>query len=82
MQPEYLHDADKKIIQFQPDLTQGVVGVNYEYPLHRHLPNGGSSSSGGGGGGSVSGGIVQSVHTPLPRSVSEHHYDVPHLTTK
>lgn len=80
MQQEYFHDPDKKTIQFQPDLTKGVVGVNYEYPHHRHITSGG----GGVGGGIMTsgGGIIQNVPTPIPRSASEHHYDVPHLTTK
>lgn len=67
MQPEYFHDPDKKTIHFQPDLTQGVVvGSNYEYPHHAHVV----TTSG------------QNITMALPRSVSEHHYDVPHLTTK
>lgn len=67
MQPEYFHDPDKKTIHFQPDLTQGVVvGSNYEYPHHAHVV----TASG------------QNITMALPRSVSEHHYDVPHLTTK
>lgn len=80
---EYFHDPDKKTIQFQPDLTQGVVGVNYEYPHHRHITNtGGGVGSVMTSGGNVGGGLIQNVPTPIPRSASEHHYDVPHLTTK
>lgn len=87
MQPEYFHDPDKKTMamQFQPDvLTQNNITANYEYPPtsgaaaaaaahhghhHGHLP------SGGGAGG-------QNIPLQMPRSISEHHYDVPHLANK
>lgn len=73
MQPEYFHDPDKKTIQFQPDLTQNGLTVNYDYPPlnshHRgHLPNNGA--------------IGQNIPLQIPRSISEHHYDVPHLANK
>lgn len=75
MQPEYYHDADKKTIQFQPDLTQNNLTANYDYPPlnshHRgHLPSGGN------------GGGAQNIPLQIPRSISEHHYDVPHLANK
>lgn len=76
MQPEYFHDPDKKTIQFQPDLTQNGLQTNYDYPplnAHHHgRMSGGGGNSGGG----------QSIPLQIPRSISEHHYDVPHLANK
>lgn len=68
MQPEYFHDPDKKTMQFQPDLTQNNHAANYEYPpLNPH--NGHLP-------------IGQNIPMKISRSISEHHYDVPHLATK
>lgn len=86
MQPEYFHDPDKKTMamQFQPDvLTQNNITANYEYPPssagaahhghhHGHLPSGGVGG----------GGVGQNIALQMPRSISEHHYDVPHLANK
>ena len=69
MQPEYFHDPDKKPMQFQPDLTQNNVTANYEYPPLN--PHHGHMPNGG-----------QNIPLQIPRSISEHHYDVPHLATK
>ncbi|KAJ6643789.1 Netrin receptor unc-5 [Pseudolycoriella hygida] len=67
MQPEYFHDPDKKTLQFQPDLTQNNHAANYEYPpLNPH--NGHLP-------------IGQNIPMKISRSISEHHYDVPHLAT-
>lgn len=77
MQPEYFHDPDKKI-QFQPDLTQNNLQTNYDYPplsVHHH----GRLTGTGGSGNST---IGQSIPLQIPRSISEHHYDVPHLANK
>lgn len=85
MQPEYFHDPDKKTtIQFQPDLTRNNITANYDYPPlnshhHGHLP---SLANSGSNAGSVTGTIVQSIPLQIPRSISEHHYDVPHLANK
>lgn len=76
MQPEYFHDPDKKTLQFQPDLTHpNNLSANYEYPPHQqsHLHGGGQMPGGGGG---------QNIPLQIPRSISEHHYDVPHLAAK
>lgn len=82
MQPEYFHDPDKKAtIQFQPDLTQNNITANYDYPPlnshhHGHLPSTLGSN------GNTGGTIVQNIPLQIPRSISEHHYDVPHLANK
>lgn len=84
MQPEYFHDPDKKAtIQFQPDLTRNNITANYDYPPqnslhHGHLP----SLNDANGIGCVTNPIVQSIPLQIPRSISEHHYDVPHLANK
>lgn len=79
MQPEYFHDPDKKAtIQFQPDLTHNNLTVNYDYPplsSHHHL-------QGTLGNNSSNGGTIQNIPLQIPRSISEHHYDVPHLANK
>lgn len=69
MQPEYFHDPDKKPIHFQPDLTQNNPSANYEYPINPHH---GSHNLANG----------QNIPLQIPRSISEHHYDVPHLAAK
>lgn len=79
MQPEFFHDPDKKAtIQFQPDLTQSNITMNYDYPplgSHHHGHLNGTLNS------NVSNAnIEQSIPLQIPRSISEHHYDVPHLS--
>lgn len=79
MQSEFYHDPDKKTtIQFQPDLTQSNITVNYDYPplgSHHlgHLSGTINSNI------SSNQNIEQSIPLQIPRSISEHHYDVPHL---
>lgn len=85
MQPEYFHDPDKKAtIQFQPDLTQNNLTANYDYPplnSHHHVHLQGTLATNGSGGGNTGTG-VQNIPLQIPRSISEHHYDVPHLANK
>ena len=80
MQPEYFHDPDKKTMQFQPDLTQSNLPSNYDYPPlnshhHGHMPGTGTGTGG-------IGNVGQNIPLQIPRSISEHHYDVPHLANK
>lgn len=80
MQPEFFHDPDKKAtIQFQPDLTQSNITMNYDYPplgSHHHGHLNGTLNSNV----SNNANIEQSIPLQIPRSISEHHYDVPHLS--
>lgn len=82
MQPEYFHDPDKKAtIQFQPDLTQNNITANYDYPplsAHHHGHLQGTLATNV----SSNGSVVQNIPLQIPRSISEHHYDVPHLANK
>lgn len=90
--------AEHKAMQFQPVGMMGAVGnngggslagnnqcnitSNYEYPsLHYHslVANGG----GGSGGGTVNGGAGGSIISQKTgRPMSEHHYDVPQVSTE
>lgn len=73
MQPEYFPNQDKKTIQFQPDLTQNGLTANYDYPpLNSHHRGHFSNNTS----------VGQNIPLQIPRSISEHHYDVPHLANK
>lgn len=85
MQPGYFDDPDKKPIQFQPDVTQGVrIRVNYEYPEYCHITRSGEMGNGMAGGVTTTSrtGLISNMSTPIRRPTSEHLYDVPLLTPK
>lgn len=89
--------AEHKAMQFQPVGLMGTanggggslagnnqcnITSNYEYPsLHYHSLV--ANHSGSGGGGTVNGGTVGSmISQKTGRPMSEHHYDVPQVSTE